>query len=275
MAALIFDTYGKTRVRLLHVTRDRSRHEIVEWNTQILLEGDLAESYIAGDNSKVLPTDTMKNTVYALARRTPIMCVEQFARDLGHHFLGRLQHLRQVKVEIEETPWSRIENYDAAFTQTGQERRVAACTVARSEETAISAIRNLQILKTAGSSFAGYPKDEFTTLPETDDRVLGTILDANWSYSPGTHDFNGLHTKIRARLLATFALHRSRSVQHTLFAMAESVIEEFAVVSQIHLTMPNKHYLLADLSSFGLDNPNQIFVPTDEPSGYIEATVRR
>lgn len=275
MATLIFDTYGKTRVRLLQVTRHGSRHEIFEWNTQILFEGDLAESYSAGDNSKVLPTDTMKNTVYALARKTSIVCVERFARDLGHHFLGRLPHLHQVKVEIEETPWIRIADYDAAFAQAGKERRFAACTVARSQETAISGIRNLQILKTAGSSFTGYPKDEYTTLPETHDRLLGTVLDADWSYSPGTHDFNGLHTKIRDRLLATFALHRSLSVQHTLYAMAESVLAEFAAVGQIHLTLPNKHYLLADLSRFGLDNPNQIFVPTDEPSGYIEATVRR
>jgi len=275
MATLTFDTYGKTRIRLLQVTRDGARHEVTEINTQILFEGDLAESYVAGDNSKVLPTDTMKNTVYALARKTPIVCVEDFARDLSHHFLGCLPHLRQVKVEIALTPWNRISNYDTAFTQTGNERRLAASTVARSEETGTSGIRNLQILKTADSGFAGYPKDEYTTLPETDDRMLGTVLDADWTYSPGTHDFNRLHAEIRAKLLATFALHRSLSVQHTLYAMAESVIEEFAAVSQIHLTMPNKHCLLADLSRFGLDNPNQIFVPTDEPSGYIEATVRR
>jgi len=275
MATLTFDTYGKTHIRLLQVTRDGSRHEVTELNTQILFEGDLAESYVAGDNSKVLPTDTMKNTVYALARKTPIVCVEDFARDLGRHFLGRLPHLRQVTVEIAVTPWNRVGDYGAAFTQAGNERRIAASTVARSQETATSGIRNLQILKTADSGFAGYPKDEYTTLPETNDRLLGTVLDADWTYSPGNHDFNRLHTQIRTKLLATFALHRSLSVQHTLYAMAESVIEEFAAVSQIHLTMPNKHCLLADLSRFGLDNPNQIFVPTDEPSGYIEATVRR
>jgi urate oxidase len=275
MATLTFDTYGKTRVRLLQVMRNGSRHEVIELNTQIFFEGDLVESYVAGDNSKVLPTDTMKNTVYALARKTPIVCVEHFAGDLGRHFLGRLPHLRQVKIEIEAAPWDRIENYDAAFTKAGNERRFAACIARRSQETATSGIRNLQILKTADSGFAGYPKDEYTTLPETNDRLLGTVLDADWSYSPAAHDFNALHAQIRAKLLATFALHRSLSVQHTLYAMAESVIDEFAAVSQIHLTMPNKHCLLADLSKFGLDNPNQIFVPTDEPSGYIEANVKR
>src|SRR5437588_5781071 len=130
MATLSFDTYGKTRIRLLQVMRDGSRHDIVELNTQIFFQGDLAESYVAGDNSRVLPTDTMKNTVYALARKTPIVCVEHFARDLGRHFLERLPHLRQVKVEIAVTPWNRIDNYDAAFTQAGNERRIAAATVA-------------------------------------------------------------------------------------------------------------------------------------------------
>ena len=230
MAALIFDTYGKTRVRLLQVTRDRSRHEIIEWNTQILLEGDLAESYIAGDNSKVLPTDTMKNTVYALARRTPIMCVEQFARDLGQHFLGRLQQLRQVKVEIEETPWSRIGDYNAAFTQTGQERRVAACTVAAIGRN--SHFRNSQSPNPENGRTRALRVIQKTNIqpclkPPTG--CSGQFWMPIGAIRPGTHDLNGLHTKIRARLLATFALHRSRSVQHTLYAMAESVIEEFAV----------------------------------------------
>lgn len=275
MATLTFDTYGKTRVRLLQVTHNGPRHEIVELTARIFFEGDLAESYLAGDNRKLLPTDTMKNTVYALARKNPIVCVEDFARDLGRHFLGRLSHLRQVKVEIAVTPWDRIEDSGAAFTQAGNERRSASCTVARSHETTVSGIRSLQILKTADSAFAAYQKDEYTTLPETSDRLLGTVLDANWTYSTGTHDFNRLHAEIRARLLTTFALHRSLSVQHTLYAMAESVIDAFPAVDQIHLIMPNKHCLLVDLSRFGLDNPNQIFVPTDEPSGYIEASVRR
>jgi urate oxidase len=275
MATLTFDTYGKTRVRLMQVVRDSPRHEVLELNVAILFEGDLTESYTAGDNSKVLPTDTMKNTVYALARKNPVVCIEHFARDLGRHFLGRLAHLRQAKVEVIKTSWSRIEDYNAAFTQSGNERRSAVATIARSGETIVSGIRHLHILKTSDSAFADYPKDEYTTLPETRDRLLATAMDAEWTYAPGDHDFNRLHAEIRARLLAAFATHHSLSVQHTLYAMAAAVLEDFPAVRDIHVIMPNKHCLLVDLSKLALDNPNQIFVPTNEPSGYIEATVSR
>jgi urate oxidase len=275
MASLTFDTYGKTRVRLMQVARHGARHEVLELNIGIWFEGDLAESYTAGDNSKVLPTDTMKNTVYALARKNPVVCIEHFACDLGRHFLGRLAHLRQAKIELTAIPWSRIEDYNAAFTQTGNERRSALATIARSGETIVSGIRNLHILKTSDSAFAAFQQDEYTTLPETSDRLLATSMDAEWTYASGAHDFNRLHAEIRARLLSSFATHHSLSVQHTLYAMAAAVLEDFAAVRDIHLTMPNKHCLLVDLSRLGLDNPNQIFVPTDEPSGYIEATVSR
>jgi urate oxidase len=275
MAALTFDTYGKTRVRLMQVTRNGGRHEVIELNVQILFEGDLTESYVAGDNRKVLPTDTMKNTVYALAGQKPIVCIELFACDLARHFLARLSHLRQVKVEISETAWNRIADHDAAFTHGGNEQRTAVCVLTRSAETMVSGIRNLQILKTSNSGFSGYLKDEYTTLPETTDRLLGTVMDADWTCSSSAQDFNNLHADIRMKLLSTFATHHSLSVQHTLFAMAQAVIDEFAAVNEIHLTMPNKHCLLVDLSKFGLDNPNRIFVPTDEPSGFIEARIAR
>jgi urate oxidase len=275
MATLTFDRYGKTRVRLLQVLRQGDRHEVTELSAQILFEGDLAASYATGDNSAVLPTDTMKNTVYALARQHPIFCLEHFARDLGQHFLSRLPQLHQVAVELSEVPWHRMHNHDSAFSHGGNERRIASCTVTRRGPEIISGLRNLQILKTANSGFSGFLKDEFTTLPETADRLFGTVLDADWRYAPGDHDFNALASAIRARLLEVFAKHASLSVQHTLFAMAQDVIYQFPMLKEVHLIMPNKHCLLADLSRFGLDNPNQIFIPTDEPSGFIEAKLVR
>lgn len=275
MAHLSFDTYGKTRVRLTQVLREGARHEVIELNVQIFFEGDLAESYMAGDNSKVLPTDTIKNTVYVIARQKPIQSIEHFASDLARHFLDRLPHLTKVRVEISQTPWSRISGHGAAFIQSGNERRTTSLAATRSSEIFVSGIQGLQILKTSKSAFTGYLKDELTTLAETEDRLLGTVMNANWTYRPGTFDFNALHQNIREWLLDSFAKHESLSVQHTLYAMGEAVIEWFDVVDDIHLIMPNKHCLLVDLSRFGLDNPNQVFVPTDEPSGYIEARVTR
>ncbi len=275
MPVLRFDTYGKTLIRLLQVMRDGSRHEILDMTVEVFFEAELSESYIAGDNTNVLPTDTIKNTVYVIARENSIRSIETFARDLARHFLDRLPHLNKVRVEISQTPWDRIDNHAAAFVQTGAERRTSQLIATPSSDTFISGIRGLQILKTSNSGFAGYMQDEYTTLPETEDRLLGTVLNADWTYRPGIFEFNSLHENIRDALLASFAKHDSLSVQHTLYAMGETIINHFDVVDDIHLTMPNKHCLLVDLSKFGLDNPNQVFVPTDEPSGYIEARLSR
>lgn len=277
MPKLTFHTYGKTRVRLLQVLRDYDKHEIVEVEVTVLLEGHLAESFTAGDNSRVLPTDTIKNTVYVLARERPIKSIEAFAGQLGHHFLDRLHHIRTVRVEIEQTPWARIAEHGGAFVQSARERRTSRVEIERESVRIVSGLRDLQILKTSKSAFAGYLKDEFTTLPETQDRLLGTVLDADWTFARGTNDldFNQLHCAIRAMLLDVFAQHESLSVQHTLYAMAEQVLKAFDPLEEIHLKMPNKHCLLFDLARFGLDNPNQVFVPTDEPSGLIEARVSR
>ena len=136
-------------------------------------------------------------------------------------------------------------------------------------------IDDLLILRSAGSGFEGYIKDQYTTLPETKDRIFQTALFATWRYSTRSLDFNSQWEKIRATILDTFATHDSRSVQHTLHAIGNRVLAAFPEVSEIQLTMPNKHALLVDLSPFGLDNPNEIFLPTDEPSGYIEAKLVR
>lgn len=277
MPQLTFHTYGKTRVRLLQVLRENNNQEVTEVDVTVLLEGDLAESFTAGDNSRVLPTDTIKNTIYVLARQQPIKSIEEFACNVGYHFLDRLDHIRTVRIELEQTPWSRIAEHDGAFVQTARERRISRLNVERESVRILSGLRGLQILKTSKSAFTGYLKDEFTTLPETQDRLLGTVLHADWTFAARTHDlaFNDLHCGIRAMLLDVFAQHESLSVQHTLYAMAEQVLKAFEAIEDIHLKMPNKHCLLFDLARFGLDNPNQIFVPTDEPSGLIQARVAR
>ena len=275
MSNIVFDTYGKTKVRLTYVQRNAERHELKELNVDVFLEGAFEESFTKADNSIVLPTDTMKNTIYALARRKPITSSEEFARDLGRHFLAGVAHLSKVRIEIKEVPWARIGDSPGAFVQGGMERRTTSFVGSRTDEIFRSGIEDLQILKTADSGFSGFIKDAYTTLAETNDRLFGTVLQADWLYSGKDVDFNTTHAGIRGSLLATFAAHQSLSVQQTLYDMAEAVLRDFAVISEIHLVMPNKHCLLVDLSRFGLDNPNQIFQPIDEPSGYIEARISR
>jgi urate oxidase len=269
-----FNQYGKTNVRLTQVLRHDDRHEVIELSATILFEGDFAESYTAADNSRVLPTDTMKNTVYAIARQHPIRSIEQFARDLGSHFLSRVPHLDRVQIALEQKPWVRISEHGSAFVLGGQERRVTRLTANRDREQITSGVQGLEILKTGNSSFSGFLKDDLTTLLETRDRLLGTALNANWTYRPGAIDFDATYHQVRSILLETFANHLSESVQHTLYDMAAAALASCSHLEEVHLTMPNQHRLLVDLARFGLDNPNQIFIPTDEPSGYIEARLR-
>jgi urate oxidase len=280
MVKLAENRYGKSRVRLVRVKRHADHHELREWTVQILLQGDYESCFIAGDNSKILPTDTMKNTVYSLARNSSAESIEDFATELTTFLLSSNPQISAAEVRISETPWDHIalsgKSHPTTFVQSTRETQTAAITQKRAgSPQVLSGLDNLVILKTSGSAFTGYIKDSLTTLPETRDRLFGTAVRANWTYTSPTLPFGELRAKIRDLLLATFAEHQSESVQHTLYAMAQNVLEHTSEVANVHLTMPNKHCLLVDLSRFGQDNPNEIFVPTDEPHGYIEARINR
>ena len=280
MVKLAENRYGKSRVRLVRVKRHADHHELREWTVQVLLQGDYESCFTAGDNSKILPTDTMKNTVYSLARRSSAESIEDFAKELATFLLSSNSQISAAEVAISETPWDQValsgKSHPTTFVQSTRETQTTAITQKRAgSPQVLSGLDNLVILKTSGSAFTGYIKDSLTTLPETRDRLFGTAVRANWTYALPTLPFAELRAKIRDLLLATFAEHQSESVQHTLYAMAQNVLEHTPEVADVHLTMPNKHCLLVDLSRFGQDNPNEIFVPTDEPHGYIEARINR
>ena len=277
---LASNSYGKSAVRLVKVSRRGERHEIRELTIDIALEGDFESAHSAGDNSRVLPTDTMKNTVYAKAREQSIGAPEDFARSLGVHFLGASDAASLARVTVTEHGWRRLDvvgtEHDHAFERAGSEVRVARVRVSLAQPTEhVAGISELLILKSAHSAFSGYPRDKYTTLRETEDRILATSISTEWRYRSGVEDFDAEFAKVRRTLLETFAGHDSKSVQHTLHAMGEAVIERCASVDEIKITMPNKHHLLVDLAPFTLDNANEIFVPTSEPYGLIEATLRR
>ena len=277
---LVHNAYGKTGVRLLRLQRS-ARHEVLETTLEVRLEGDLAEAY-EGDNSRVLPTDTMKNTVYALARELPFGSAEELCRLLGRHFLATQKQVTKAMLTSVERPWQRFGDEAATFIGGGEERTTVSYTIERKgedfSEKVRSGISNLLILKTAKSGFENFPRDRYTTLKEAADRLLATRLEATWLFhrsSPEEVDFLAARGRIMAALLQSFADHDSKSVQQTLKAMGEAALEAASEIDEIHLVMPNKHYLLVNLEPFGLDNPNQIFLPTDEPAGRIEGTLRR
>ena len=269
---LASNTYGKSRVRLMKLARRPDRHDLKEITFQILFQGDFASCYETGDNSRVLPTDTIKNTVYALARKHDIVHIEQFAQELIRHFLKNNPQVSEVRTEMVEHLWSRIAQ--SAFTRGG-EKRTGIVTGTRDGVKIEAGIDDLVVLKSSGSGFEGYIKDPYTTLKETKDRIFATAVRGMWRYASGDVDFNGHWEGIRQTILDTFAGHESRSVQHTLHAVGKQVLAAFPKVAEIQLTMPNKHALLVDLSPFGLDNPNEVFLPIDDPSGYIEAKLVR
>lgn len=272
--------YGKTRVRLMKVTRHPHGNDMHEWNVRVLLRGDFDSAHYNGDNRKLLTTDTMKNTVYFVARSSKAATIEGYAKELVDFLLSRNPQVSSAEVHIESVMWKRLTidgkpHPDSFMRGSGEEQTTSVERTQGGSFTITSGLENLVILKTANSAFEGYIQESLTTLKETTDRLFGTSLTAEWKYTSTDIDFDAERTKLREAMLKRFATHISKSVQQTLYAMAESALEAVPHIDEIKLTMPNKHNLLVDLSRFGQDNPNEIFVPTDEPSGYIEATVRR
>lgn len=280
MARLGENCYGKSRVRLSRITRHANRHDFAEWTVRVLLEGEFDASFTEADNRSVLPTDTMKNTVYFVARQSKAATIEEFAMELGDHFLSNQSHISRITIEIEEKAWERVVadgvTEPATFKLGGPELQTVHAARKQNGAWAIrSGVDGLTILKTTKSAFTGYIRDKLTTLKPATDRILGTCATAKWDYAAPALDYAQTRARIVAALLKSFAAHDSMSVQHTLFDMGKAALEAAPEIDRIRLTMPNLHHLLADLSHFGLDNPNHIFVPVDEPHGYIEATVER
>ena len=281
MAKLSANRYGKSRVRLSRITRHADRHDFDEWTVHVMLCGDFETSFTQADNSKVLPTDTMKNTVYFVARGSKAATIEAFAMELGDYFLDNNPQVTKVSIAIEEKAWERM-NVNGApeattFKMNGPELNTVDAVRERARRMAsdLRESMGLTILKTTKSAFTGYIKDKLTTLKPATDRIFGTRATIKWDYAADPPDYAASRTRILSTLLRVFAEHDSMSVQHTLFDMGKAALDAAPEIERIHLSMPNLHHLLADLSPFGLDNLNHIFVPIDEPHGTIEATIER
>ena len=271
--------YGTSSVRLMKIFHHADRHDLKEVTANIRLEGDFEASYSFGDNTRVLPADTIKNTVYALANRHGLEQVEEFGLVLARHFLESHPQLSRVRVELVEHRWNRMlaggRPHASAFLRAGEERRTASVTGARAGFTVESGIAGLAMLKSAQSAFEGFARDAFTTLAETSDRLFATVLRAVWEYRGPETAFGLSWHGVRQTLLDTFAEHESRSAQHTLYAMGEAVLETHEDVLRISLSMPDMACIPVDLTPFGMENKNEIFAPTAEPRGVIEATLEK
>jgi urate oxidase len=273
------NAYGKNAVNLSRIIRHEGYHEFRQVSVSVALQGDFEAAHTTGDNALVLPTDTQKNTVYALAREHFTGTIEAFGLTLSQHFLSRNPQVSQVRIEIVEHLWQRMafdgSAHPHAFTGGGSEKRTTVVTRTAAGAAVTSGLKGLMLLKTTDSAFFGYPKDEFTVLPESTDRILATECEASWDYTSAELDFETQYQRIRQSLLRTFAGHKSLSVQHTLYAIGEDILKAHNEVQEIHLVMPNKHHIPFNLEPFGQANTNEIFVATDAPFGYITGTITR
>jgi urate oxidase len=279
MAKLTGHRYGKARVRLMKILREGPVHTLKDLEVAAYLKGDFASSYTSGDNSKVVATDTIKNTINVFAKQHLGEEIERFGLVLGEHFLTRYEQVREAEIQILERPWKRLmvngEPHPHSFAAGSDARMFASVNCSETAKTVRSGIRNLVILKSTGSGFENYPKDEFTTLPETADRILATSFSATWTFKEQPDHYSRANEGILNAMLRVFANSYSPSAQTTLFQMGEAALAACGEISQLDLAMPNKHCLLINLAPFGLENKNEVFVPTDEPHGDITATVAR
>ncbi|PZS27834.1 MAG: urate oxidase [Pseudonocardiales bacterium] len=284
MAIVLGDNeYGKAETRVVRIVRgspgEPARHDIRDLNVSTALRGDFVAAHLAGDQSHVLPTDTQKNTVFAFAKERGVDEIEDFALALARHFVDDIEPVRGARVEMDEFAWDRIEvdgrPHEHSFVRRGQEVRTATVSIDTGGTRVVSGLRDLVVLKSTGSEFKGFLTDRYTTLGETDDRIMATSLVARWRHTGTSVDWAASHADVRALLLARFAEVHSRALQQTLWEMGRAVLSEHPQIAEITLSAPNRHHVAVDLTPFGLDNPGEVFFAADRPYGLIQATIAR
>jgi urate oxidase len=265
--------YGKAETRLVRVTRDGETHTLTDLNVSVALSGDLTATHLTGDNSGVLPTDTMKNTVYAFAKKHGVGEPEEFALLLARHFLRSQGQMSGVRVAIEAYGWDRLGPH--SFRRQGDYTRVASVLATGEQAQVVSGVTGLTLMNTTASEFHGFIRDRYTTLPETTDRILATAVDARWRHLGETGDWAASFEGALAKMTEAFVNTYSLSLQQTLFSMGSHLLHERPEIAEVRLTLPNKHHYLVDLSVFDLTNDNEVFIAGDRPYGLIEGTVAR
>eukprot|EP01006_Ploeotia_vitrea_P037689 TRINITY_DN66159_c6_g3_i1.p3 TRINITY_DN66159_c6_g3~~TRINITY_DN66159_c6_g3_i1.p3 ORF type:complete len:291 (+),score=151.88 TRINITY_DN66159_c6_g3_i1:1053-1925(+) len=283
MTTLSYDRYGKVDVRLLRVTRLADRHIIKELSVDVYQEGDFARSFLSGDNSNTVPTDTQKNTIFALAKIHNVSPIEEFGVVVTRHFVEKYKQVDKCIVDIVERQWVRMligkgakQGHRHAFIKQQAEVRYAHVETKKGAKHSLiqGGIRGLKVLKTTGSGFVGFPKCEYTTLPEVEDRVMSTELSATWTFRQGAKpDYDAVHAGVRNTFLDVFANKYSKSVQQTIYDVGNAAIRAFPAMQEINMRLPNIHFFHYDVERFGLKNDDEIYYPTDNPAGYIEGTV--
>lgn len=278
MIELGANRYGKAAIRIVRVGRATTPHAMRDLTVAVALEGDFAAAHTDGDNALVVATDTMKNTAYAFAATHLDGAPEAYAIALARHFLDPVQ-VDRASVNVREHPWHPIDVGGSpapdAFVRSGEGTRVTTVMADRDGVVVEAGVEDVVVLKTTRSAFAGFPRDDYTTLADTDDRMMATKLTAIWTYGSPDIDFDATWSAVRRTLLEVFADHHSPSVQTSIWIMATAMLERHEELDEVRMVLPNLHHWLVDLAPFGIDNDRTVYQATTEPHGLIEATVRR
>lgn len=271
--------YGKAENRLVRIHRETDRHEIRDVTVSTALRGDFSAAHLAGDQSDVLPTDTQKNTCYAFAKSHGLAEIEDYALALARHFVDDVAPVQGARIAVDELAWERVpvngEGHDHTWTRRGSEVRTTVVTVDGEGTEVVSGLRDLVLLKSTGSEFAGFLVDPYTTLAPTHDRIMSTSLVATWRHTGTEVDWDKTWSDVRRILLERFATVHSLALQQTLWEMGRAVLEAHTEIAEINLSAPNRHHFVVDLAPFGLENRGEVFYAADRPYGLIEATVTR
>ncbi|MDN4474759.1 urate oxidase [Demequina sp. SYSU T00192] len=274
--------YGKAENRIVRIVRDTPRHEIRDVNVSTCLRGSFDEAHLTGDQGAVLPTDTQKQTSYAFAKTVGLASLERYALALATHFVADVEPVDQARVELEEFAWERVSvggaEHDFSWVRSGQEVRTVAVTVEDGATWITGGLKDLVVLKSSGSEFHGFLKDEYTVLEPTSDRIMATSLVARWRFGDvdaATFDFDESYAEIKAALVETFAGFHSLALQQTLYEMGKAALEAVPELVEVRLSAPNKHHFAYDLARFGIANDNEVFHADDRPYGLIQASVTR
>lgn len=276
MVRLGANRYGKAGVRVVRIGRGEALDGgdlIRDWTVSTSLSGDVADCYLSGDNSNVLATDTQKNTVYAFTQRLGEVEPEEFALALARHFVESQQPISRARVAVLQHEWSALGGH--SFARSGHHTR---STVVVHDETlgttVVGGVADLVLLNTGDSEFWGFPRDRYTTLAETRERLLATAVDATWRFRDEEHvDWSGAFALALLALTNAFRDTYSYSLQQTLYAMGTAVIAAIPDICEVRLALPNRHHFLVDLEPFGQENKNEIYFAADRPYGLIEGTV--
>jgi urate oxidase len=279
MMPLIQNTYGKGRVRIMRIHRDGDRQDVSQLNIKAMLQGDFARAYTDADNSTSTSTDTIKNIVNVVARENVSLSTEEFCQVLAKRYLDLYPQVTSATVTAHETKWNRLsiggKPHPHSFTLDSNGKPFVEVMTTRTSSTMKSGIDGFTFMKSTESGWENFFKDKYSTIKPTHDRMCATAMVASWKWSSKPANYAETNKTILDKLIEVFATTYSPSVQNSLFHMGEAALAAVPEISEISMACPNIHYILMDLSAFGLDNNSQVFLPTDEPHGQIECTVGR